>query len=345
MRIKRRLTFLSVCMGLAIFLFCVLNIDAKIVFQAKMKHTGDTFYHIYAMEDDGSNLRRITSRSRYDRVPKWFPNGKQIVFERDWGYGKRNTGDIMHREFFIIDETGMNEHSFMDNHRQDMSPVPSPDGRYILFQSSRDDKYMDIYSFDLVRKELNQLTHNNTVEDGYSQKASWSPDGNKVVYHDVGDSIWIMDSDGGRKERITPFHQGDTFLQRGYIRWSPSGKYIMYYELEQSVVNEPVKVIANHIVIHNVLTDRRTLHKLPTDAILSGTTWMGNDRSVLFAYREQDDAPRNIYRYDLNSRKMTQLTDFPLGYGYALFPHWVEGSLAVSRQDKLTTCWGDLKQK
>ena len=68
----------------------------------------------------------------------------------------------------------MNEHSFMDNHRQDMSPVPSPDGRYILFQSSRDDKYLDIYNYDLVRKELNQLTHNNTVEDGYSQKVSWS---------------------------------------------------------------------------------------------------------------------------------------------------------------------------
>ncbi len=63
MRIKRRLTFLSVCMGFAIFLFCALNIDAKIVFQAKIKHTGDTLSHIYAMEDDGSNLRRITSRS------------------------------------------------------------------------------------------------------------------------------------------------------------------------------------------------------------------------------------------------------------------------------------------
>ncbi len=119
----------------------------------------------------------------------------------------------------------------------------------------------------------------------------------------------------------------------------------MYYEIENSVVNEnePVKVIANQIVIHNIFTDRRTLHKLPKEAIIDGTAWMGDDRSVLFSYSEQDDAPRNIYRYDLNSRKMTQLTDFPLGHAY--FPHWVEGSLAVSQQDKLTTCWGSLKQK
>ncbi len=346
MRIKRRLTFLSVCMGLAIFLFCALNIDAKIVFQARIKHTGDTLSHIYVMEDDGSNLRRITSPNRYDRVPRWFPNGKQIVFERDWGYGKQNTGDTMQREFFIIDETGMNEHSFMDNHRKDTSPFPSPDGRYILFDSSRDNKYLDIYSYDLVRKKLNQLTHNNTIEDGYTQDASWSPDGNKVVYHNAagGDTIWRMDSDGGRKERITPFHQGNTFLNRGYPRWSPSGKYIMYYETE--FANDPFKDIASRLIIQNVFTGKRTIHKFPVKVNLAGLAWMGNDGTVLFAYKEQYDVPsdpRNIYRYDLNSRKMTQLTDFPLGH--AIFPHWVEGPLSVSPQDKLTTSWGHLKQR
>ena len=340
MRIKRRLTFLSVCMGLAIFLFCALNIDAKIVFDAKIKHTGDTLYHIYAMEDDGSNLRRITNPDYYDGSPRWFSDGKQIVFERDWGYGKWNTGNTMHREFFIIDETGKNEHSFMDNHRKDMMPVPSPDGRYILFHSSRDNKYLDIYSYDLVRKKLNQLTHNNTIEDGYTQDASWSPDGNKVVYHNTeeGDSIWIMDSDGDRKERITPLLQRNTFLTRGYSRWSPSGKYIMYIEIE--FVNDPFKVIANRLIIQNVFTDGRTIHKFPLEGEFGGLAWMGNEM-VLLSYKESD--ARNIYRYDLNSRKMTQLTDFPIGHAY--FPHWVEGSLSVSPQDKMATSWGHLKQK
>ena len=340
MRIKRRLTFLSVCMGLAVFLFCALNIDAKIVFTAKIKHTGDTLYHIYAMEDDGSNLRRITNPNRYDRAACWFPDGKQIVFERDWGYGKWNTGNTMQREFFIIDETGENERSFMDNHRKDTSPVPSPDGRYILFDSSRDNKYLDIYSYDLVRKKLNQLTHNNTIEDGYTQDASWSPDGNKVVYHnsEEEDSIWIMDSDGDRKERFTPWHQGNTFLTRAYPRWSPSGKYIMYIEIE--FVNDPFKVIANRLIIQNVFTDRRTIHKFPLEGEFGGLAWMGNEM-VLLSYKESD--ARNIYRYDLNSRKMTQLTDFPIGHAY--FPHWVEGSLSVSPQDKMTTSWGHLKQK
>ena len=158
MRMKRYLTFLSVIVSLAIFLLCPLNSDAKIVFQAKMIHLGETLYHIYAMEDDGSNLRRITTPIRYDRFPHWFPDGKRILFERDWGEGKQNTDDTMHREFFIIDATGVNEHIFMDNHRTDFNPVVSPDGKYIAFQSDRSGD-LDIYTLDLVNGKLKQITN------------------------------------------------------------------------------------------------------------------------------------------------------------------------------------------
>ncbi len=226
MRMKHCLTFLCVFVSLAIFLLCSLNSDAKIVFAAKMKLLGESRYHIYAMEDDGSNLRRITDPNRYDRFARWFPDGKRILFERDWGEGLRNTGKSMHREFFIIDAIGMNEHSFMDNDRRDINPVVSPDGRYIAFNSTRGGD-LDIYTYDLEREELNQLTHNK-VEHGWSQTPSWSPDGKRIVYEN-GDTIWVMDADGGRKERITPIHQGGTMLSRGQPRWSPSGK--IYYVL------------------------------------------------------------------------------------------------------------------
>ncbi|MDE0635898.1 MAG: hypothetical protein OXI43_08650 [Candidatus Poribacteria bacterium] len=57
--------------------------DAKIVFTSKRKDAGDTAYHIYVMEDNGSNVRRITDPAFYDRHPHWFPDGKRVVFERD----------------------------------------------------------------------------------------------------------------------------------------------------------------------------------------------------------------------------------------------------------------------
>ena len=330
------LTLLLLFVSLTIFSICPLHSDAKIVFQAKFKYLGETRYHIYAMEDDGGNLRRITDPRRYDRFPHWFPDGKRILFERDWGEGKLNTGATMNREFFIIDATGMNEHSFMDNDRRDNNPIVSPNGRYIAFNSTRGGD-LDIYTYDLEREKLNQLTHNK-IEHGWSQSPNWSPDSNRIVY-DNSDTIWVMDADGGRKERITAIHQGATILERGAPVWSPSGNYIMYTEVEYTRDHKDVR---HQLIIHNVFTDNRSVHNFPfTSVFLGGLAWMGNDSTVLIGYKEPDGA-RNIYRYDLNSRKMTKLTDFPLGHAY--FPHWIEGSLEVSPLDKLTTQWSHLKQ-
>ena len=241
----------------------------------------------------------------------------------------------------------MNEHSFMDNHRTDSNPVVSPDGRYIAFLSDRSGD-SEIYTFNLESGQLKQLT-NKKLEDGFPQFHSWSPDSKQLVYHNtekvgnnivrVGDNIWIMDADGGRKKRITPIHQGETILERGPPRWSPSGKYIMYDEVEY--IREG-KTIRHQLIIQNVFTDSRAAHNFPITSVYSGgLTWMGDDNTVLIAYKEPDGV-YNIYRYDLDSRKMTKLTDLPLGHAYD--PDWIEGSLEVSPLGKLTTQWGYLKQ-
>ena len=334
MRMKSHIKMEHVFVSLAILLLCALNVHAKIVFQAKMKHAGGTLYHIYAMEDDGSNLRSITPSHRYDRVPRWFPDGQRIVFERDWGEGKWNTGPTIRREFFIIDETGRNEHSFMvDTHRTDMSPAPSPDGRSIAFDSLRTGE-LDIYVYDLARDKLTALT-NNKIEGGYTQSPRWSPDGSRIVYRN-GEAIWVMDADGGRKEQIVPAPA--VWAPRALPCWSPSGKYILYSEAH-------VKPPARLLIVYKVSTGASDIHHLPVPegkyGQVWGLAWMGNDNTVLLSYQEAGNV-YNIYRYDLNSRKMTKLTDLPLGHAY--YPHWVEGPLAVSPLDKVTTRWGDLKQ-
>ena len=241
----------------------------------------------------------------------------------------------MHRELFIIDETGRNEHSFMvDKHRTDTSPTPSPDGRYIAFDSLRTGE-LDIYLYDLARDKLTALT-NNKIEGGWTQAPSWSPDGDRIVYFN-GDAIWVMNADGRRKEQIVP--APDIWTPRAYVCWSPSGKYILYYEAH-------LDPLTRLLIVHEVSTARRDIHHLPVPegkyGTVAGLAWMGDDNTVLLSYQEAEGA-RNIYRYDLNSRKMTKLTDFPQGHAY--FPHWVEGPLSLSPLEKLTTRWGYLKQK
>ena len=144
---------------------------AKIVFQSM--RNGDTTYQIYVMEDNGSNVRRVTSPDFYDENPRWFPDGKRILFLRNLA----GVGKIDH-EFYIIDADGRNEHAFMENHPFDRTPVPSPDGTQVAFVGERaKDVSTDVYIYQLETKRLEQLTDQGGIYD-----FDWSPDGRQIAY-------------------------------------------------------------------------------------------------------------------------------------------------------------------
>ncbi len=320
-----------------------LESHAKIVFSSK-RIDGKT-RDIYVMEDDGSNVRRITNSSFWDGKPRWFPSGQNILFQRDYSRG-RAVGK--NSEFYIIDATGLNERRFMINHPTDFYPVLSPDGKRIAFNSNRSGND-DIYTFDLESGHLKQLTDNKEGE--WSYRMDWSPDGKQIAYQhdgksDRGWNVWIMDADGKRKRRLSPNPEGDTITRRGPPAWSPSGKYIMYDDhVFRQDANRALHPVTSQLIIHNVVTDVRDVHNFPKVSQITEGCWMGNDRTVLLSIRDNGADPESdyeIYRYDLVRRKLTNLTNHPAGDYH---PHWIEGSLAVSPRDKLTTRWGQLKQE
>ncbi len=207
---------LSVSLLLAILLLLGVSIShAKIVFSSKRNE--DTLYHVYMMEDNGNNVRRVTSPSFYDRAPRWFPDGQRILFERDLSQGN---GAVSNAEFYIIDAKGRNEHRFMANHPTDVHPAPSPDGKQVAFSSERSGE-QEIYTYHLESGHLEQLTDNRDTG-AWSRRMDWSPDGRKIAYeHESakGDDIWIMNADGSDKRRLSPPEFGaDTFFVRGVPR-------------------------------------------------------------------------------------------------------------------------------
>ena len=171
---------------------------AKIVFYSK--RNGDTDYHIYVMEDNGNNVRRVTSSDYYDLLPRWFPDGQRILFVRDLS---RGNGSVFNSEFYIIDADGRNERRFMDNHPTDDYPSLSPDGTQVAFTSSRRDRRSaDIYTYHLESGQLKRLT-DNLKSGARSRRTDWSPDGRKIAYEheskEDGDNNWIMNAHGGGK--------------------------------------------------------------------------------------------------------------------------------------------------
>ncbi len=175
---------------------------------------------------------------------------------------------------------------------------------------------------------------------------AWSPNSKQLAYEHEGpkgENIWIVNADGrGDRKQLSPAHHGGTILWRHEVSWSPSGKYIMYSELEGTL---DWKKFAERLIVQNVLTGKREIHDFPVDSLVGVGCWMEDDSTVLL-YIQFDvhapDANYDIYRYDLGSRQLTNLTNLPKGN--ALYPHWVAGSLAVSPLEKLTVRWGHLKR-
>ena len=327
---------LTLLMGLALFPLCA---EAEIVFSSK--RNGDNYFHLYLMDDDGRDVRRLTDPTFFDRLPRWFPDGRQILFQRDHS---RGNGAEQNAEFFILDLKTGTAHPFMENHPTDTDPSISPDGTAIAFNSERGGAW-DIYVLDLETGALKQLTDIGDRR-GWAYRTDWSPDNRQIAYElDVfpdGDSIWRMNANGTRKRRFTPLPKGANDVLRGAPYWSPSGKYIMYFETERSP--DLQEKLTETLIFQNVLTKRRQVHKFPKVSLIARACWMGSDARVLLSMKSDYTDPFSnyeIYRYDVGSRELTNLTNQPGGdYG----PHWHAGALSVSPVVKLTTLWGELKQ-
>ena len=329
---------LRILVGVLLLSFLSVFAQAKIVFTAKRE--GDTAYHVYVMDDKGRNVHRLTHSEFFDSDPRWFPDGKRILFERDLTKG---AGSEFNAEFYILFVKSVPEvHQVPHTHPMDTFPVVSPDGKRIAFNGFRAGEW-DIYVMDLDGTNLRQLTNNKGIG-AWSYRMDWSPSGNQIAYEHEGkdgENIWIMKADGTRKERFSPRKPHNFFL--GGPSWSPSGTYIMYRETERKG-NGDWSIVAARLIVQNVFTGHREEHDFGNKALIATQCWMGDDRTVLLSMKADLDAPTSnyeIYRYRLDSRSLTNLTKHPKGDYH---PHWSPGFLGVFPLDKLAIQWGHIKQ-
>ncbi|MGD8458250.1 MAG: hypothetical protein PVF83_17880, partial [Anaerolineales bacterium] len=137
----------------------------------------------------------------------------------------------------------------------------SHDGRSILFtgnlEAGQHEVGMDIYAMDLQTEALTRLT---TSSDDWDEHAHWSPDGEHIAWmsstgldvhwpDDMGPlewryylatELWIMDTDGTNKQRLTFFNQpGHPHNKSARTAvsdsvWSPDGNSLLvlvtYYD-------------------------------------------------------------------------------------------------------------------
>ncbi|MGH7699218.1 MAG: Ig-like domain-containing protein, partial [Gemmatimonadales bacterium] len=153
-------------------------------------------YHLYSVERSNlAQLRRITADTALAMEPAYSADGSRIAYV---SLGDRDDDNT---EIFVMDADGANVTRLTTERRADGHPVFMPDGRSLLFHSSRT-RNQQIWSVGLDGAGLRQLTQ----EPGANMQPSVSPDGRIVAFastRDGSSDVWLMAPDGSQQRAFT----------------------------------------------------------------------------------------------------------------------------------------------
>jgi serine/threonine protein kinase/Tol biopolymer transport system component len=216
----------------------------------------------------------------------WLPDGRIVLSTNEGG----------EQDIWVMDTNGTNRKQLTANGAQNVSPVTSPDGKYVVFASLRDG-VKSIWRIDSDGNNPVRLTNGGT--DSFP---SFTPDGKEVVYTSLSGAyptLWKVSLAGGAPQKITD-HPGIAG------RVSPDGKQLMFMFSESPDPFAP----PNRLAIIPFGSDGQ-LQEFPIAT--SGTTptvaqWARDGKAIIFSENRVNVS--NLWSQSIEGGAPKQLTDF-----------------------------------
>ncbi|MCY3914533.1 MAG: protein kinase [Chloroflexi bacterium] len=165
-------------------------------------------------------IQPVGVRERPTLIPQLASVEGELVY-----FAKRATDDAEEPvfEIVVLDLTTRETRRFSAGEGSSTYPRPSPDGRWIAFQSNRDGDF-EIYVTNRYGGQLQRLTEN-TVWD---RLPAWSPDGDWIIYssdtrRDQTLDLYRTRLSNGEKQLV----YSDQW-RNSHARYSPDGKHIVF---------------------------------------------------------------------------------------------------------------------
>jgi TolB protein len=205
----------------------------------------------YIMNADGSGLRRVSNGLGRTTCGYFFDNDRRIFYSSTFKHSPdcpappdRSHGYVWplgHLEIYTSRTDGSDLRQLTDNGAYNAEGTLSPDGKTIIFTSTRDGD-IELYTMNVDGSNVKRLT--NRV--GYDGGAFFSPDGSKIIWRagypataaDSADyqsllaqrlvrpsrvELWISDADGSNPRQIT--HLGGANFAPFF---HPDGKRVIF---------------------------------------------------------------------------------------------------------------------
>jgi len=244
---------------------------------------------------------RVTAHKFADEIIFRLGGGIPGVAESQIYFVSNRSG---HKEIWVMDYDGQNQHQLTHQGSISLSPRISPDGSRLAFSSMTKSGW-DILMYSV---ELNRLITFPKFG-GTNLSPAWSPDGSKLAFSSSrsGDpEIYVVDQSGGDLKRLTVSKMPDVSPV-----WNPkTGAQIAWVSGRTGLPQ-----------IYTMESDGTNVQRITDGGYAVSPSWSSNGQFLAFSwfrtYGPGEPGAEDIYLIDIASKQWVQLThdggrnDFP----------------------------------